>query len=71
MKTIKFYSRNNYGVEHEYIHPENEQDRKIVCALTGKKTITPDTRGLITALSGGQIEFIHVVAPWSAGNKPF
>lgn len=39
-KIINYYTKSNYGQNHEYIHPNQLIDAQIIRELTGKKTIT-------------------------------
>jgi hypothetical protein len=61
MKTIEYYVREVYGNKLEYVL--QPFDAALIAKLTGKKTIGPDTRGLITALSNGEIQFKQVLKP--------
>lgn len=56
---IEFYVREVYGTRLEYA--KNAGDARIIQQLTGKKTITGQTRELIRDLSRGQIEFVQVL----------
>jgi len=58
-KTIKFYTKNVYGNELEYV--ADKGDASIIHQLTGKKTITPQVRELIRDLSDGNISFQRVL----------
>lgn len=60
-KTIQYYRKNVYGVTKEYI--ANPADAAIVTQLTGQKTINSVVRELFRDLTGGQVEFVEVLAP--------
>lgn len=62
-KVIKFYRKNCYGINREFIHPENNNESFILFKLTGQKTITPFTRSLIEKLTDNQVNFLEVIAP--------
>lgn len=63
MKTIKYYRKNQYGQEREFVAPENEADGKIIQQLTGQKTIDGRIRELIRDLTGSQVTFEQIIAP--------
>ena len=63
MKTIKFYTKEQYGNRREFIHPDNASDASLVQRLTGQKTVDMSIRLCIQQLSAGTIEFTEVVAP--------
>ena len=60
---IKWYRKRNYGVEHEYIHPESAGDAGIISQLTGKNTITGVIRELVCDLTRGMVKWEEVLAP--------
>jgi hypothetical protein len=67
-KIIKFYRKNQYGVEREFVHPDNMIDAQFICVLTGKNTINKTIRERIKWISTPEnglktIEFQEVIAP--------
>ena len=63
MKQIKYYRKEQYGVEREFVHPENAGDGQIIRQLTGQKTIDGRIRELVRDLTGGLIHFVETLAP--------
>lgn len=59
---IEYYTRNNYGVRHEYIIDPHQ--RKIIQQLTGRKTLNPITRELLRDLTNSIISFTEVTLPY-------
>lgn len=62
-KVIKFYRKNCYGIERQFIHPENRAEAEIISNLINLKTIDSRHRKLITDLTGGLVIFQEVIAP--------
>jgi hypothetical protein len=62
-KIIKYYRKSNYGVEREFIHPDNKTEATQIQFLTGKKTIDENVRLQILRLSNSTIDFEEVLAP--------
>lgn len=60
-KTIKYFVKNQYGIDREFIHPDNAGDAAIIRQLTGQKTLTGVIRELIRDLTGGQVNFEQVL----------
>ena len=63
MKVIKFYRKNQFGQEREYIHPDCSAAKSIITKLTGKETISEFIRFKFEELTEGQIIFQEVIAP--------
>lgn len=61
MKTIKYYRKNIWGLEKEYV--VDKGDAKIIQGLTGQKTINSMIRELLRDLTAGQIVWEEVLAP--------
>lgn len=61
MKTIKYYSKNVYGNQLDYII--NAGDAKVMAQLTGKKTVTGVERELVRDLCGGLVQWEQVIEP--------
>lgn len=59
-KKIQYFVREVYGNRLEYV--KNPADANLILRLTGKKTITGETRELFRDISGGKIEFEQVFA---------
>jgi hypothetical protein len=60
---IRYYVISQYGHRREFVAHENAAEAGAMLRLTGKKTVTPETREAITALSGGAVEWELVDAP--------
>lgn len=60
-KTIKYYTKNVYGNQLEYIIDSG--DAKIMAQLTGKKTVTGIERELVYGLTGGLVQWEQVIEP--------
>jgi hypothetical protein len=63
LQVIRYYRRDTYGMEREYVHPSCGIKRDILQRLTGQRTIDATIRKLVTDLSGGSIVFVEVLAP--------
>lgn len=63
MKIIKFYRKNQYGIEREYIHPDFEVEKIQIGKLTRQTTISRQIRDAIEILSSNSIKFEEVIAP--------
>lgn len=63
MKTIKYYTKSQYGNNREFIHVDNDHDAYLVRMLTGKQTIDLGVRQWIEELSNKTIQFIEVSVP--------
>lgn len=61
MKTIKFYRKNVWGKNVEYVLDQG--DAQIIKQLTGQITINSVIRELLRDISGGQICWEQVIAP--------
>lgn len=61
MKTIKYFVKNQYGNDREFVHPDNAGDAKILQQLTGQKTIDGRVRELVRDLTGGTVTFERVM----------
>jgi hypothetical protein len=61
MKTIKFYKRNVWGKNVEYVLDQG--DAQIIKQLTGQITINSVIRELFRDISAGQIRWEQVIAP--------
>jgi hypothetical protein len=60
-KTIEYYRKSVYGRELEYI--VDAGDAGIISQLISSKTVTAAQRELFRDLTGGQIQWVEVVAP--------
>ena len=66
VKVIRYYRRNIYGTEHEYV--ADHGDAKVLAQLTGRTTtINGIIRELLRDLSGGRIQFQEILAPKQPG----
>lgn len=61
MKTIKFYKKNVWGKNVEYVLDKG--DAQIIKQLTGQITVNSVIRELFRNISGGQICWEQVIAP--------
>jgi hypothetical protein len=63
-KVIKYYVADQYGIQREFIHPDNTAEGKIIFQLCDhRKTISPVIRELIRDLTGGLVTFEQVLPP--------
>ena len=63
MKVIRYYRKNQYGVEREYVCNSNFVQGKEIEFLTGQRTLTRAIRTVIESLSDGAVKFEEVIAP--------
>ncbi len=61
MKTIKYFTKNVYGRDLEYVIDQTEA--KFIANLTGRKTLEARDRLNIEGLSGGEIRFEQTIQP--------
>lgn len=61
MKTIKYFTKSVYGRELEYII--DATDAKMISNLTGRKTLEPQDRVSIEALTDSSVKFERVLKP--------
>ena len=61
MKTIKFYRKNVWGKNVEYVLDQG--DAQIIKQLTGQITINSVIRELLRDISAGLIQWEEVIAP--------
>ncbi len=61
MKTIKYFTKNVYGRDLEYVIDPN--DAKFIANLTGRKTLEARDRLNIEGLSSGEIKFERTINP--------
>jgi hypothetical protein len=63
-KIIRYYRKQQYGVDREFLHPtEKPEYVQAIHNLTKQATINEFIRHQIEVLTDGQIVFMEVIAP--------